>query len=313
MKSLISLLSVFTVLMAPQAFAASELAITIDDLPRHGPLPEGVTRTDLTHKMLDALKKHKVPEVYGFVNAAKISGKEDSEPKLIDDLKLWVKAGYPLGNHTFSHIDLNKATADEFNHEITENEAVLKKLNGKMNWHFLRYPYLREGDTLEKRNAVRAFLKKNHYQVAQVTVDFEDWSWNGPYVRCLKEKKLEDIAWLKQTYLQNAMDQMKRAKLLSQALFKHPIKHILLLHIGAMDAEMLDELLTAYEKIGVKFIGLSAASKDPVYQIDPEVVGKRGSELTYQVMQSRKLTLKDLGIPSYGDQYPEEKLEKICR
>ena len=105
---------------------------------------------------------------------------------------------------------------------------------------------------------------------------------------------------------------MQRGEQLSQALFKRPIKHVLLLHIGALDSEMLDELLTAYEKEGVKFIGLSDAVKDPVYAIDPAFAATRGSEITYQVMTSRKLTLSDLGMKKYED-YPEAKLEKLCQ
>ena len=42
-----------------------------------------------------------------------------------------------------------------------------------------RYPHLSEGDTSEKRRAVRQFLKSmpdgQNYRIAQVTVDFADW------------------------------------------------------------------------------------------------------------------------------------------
>lgn len=32
-----------------------------------------------------------------------------------------------------------------------------------------RYPYLAEGDTLEKRNTIRSYLFKNGYRIAEVT------------------------------------------------------------------------------------------------------------------------------------------------
>jgi hypothetical protein len=39
------------------------------------------------------------------------------------------------------------------------------------NWHWFRYPYLNEGDTLEKHREVRSWLKANHFQIAEVTID----------------------------------------------------------------------------------------------------------------------------------------------
>jgi peptidoglycan/xylan/chitin deacetylase (PgdA/CDA1 family) len=299
----------FSFLASPTFAAPLEVAITVDDLPRHGEIPNGSTRLQIAEKMLAALKAHHVPEVYGFINAKK----EKEVPEEREVLKLWVKAGYPLGNHTFSHPDLIKSSVNEFEEEIKKDEPELKTLSGKFDWHYFRYPFLREGDTIEKREAVREYLKNNHYKIAQVTIDFEDWSWNNPYARCADLHDQKSVAWLKATYLKNSTDQLERAGQLSQALFKKTIKHILLLHIGAFDAEMIDSLLTAYEKAGVKFIPLSEAVSDPVYELDPMIALKSGSEFTYQMMLSRHLKLSDLGMQSYGDLYPEKKLESICR
>jgi hypothetical protein len=73
---------------------------------------------------------------------------------------------------------------------------------------------------------------------------------------------------------------------------------------------MMDELLKTYKKMGVKFISLAEALKDPVYEIDPGVVGKWGSELQFQILKSKGLTLKDIGVE--GISYPEGELAKVC-
>lgn len=164
---------------------------------------------------------------------------------------------------------------------------------------------------LEKRNKIRSYLKASGYTIAQVTVDFEDWAWNNPYARCKEKNDLTSIAWLEKTYLQNADDILERAEKLSQALFKKDISHILLLHIGAFDAEILDRLLSNYEKKGVEFIPLSEAVKDDIYSIDPGVTGKWGSEFPYQVLKARHLSLKDVGMTPYTS-YPELELKTIC-
>jgi hypothetical protein len=53
-----------------------------------------------------------------------------------------------------------------------------------------------EGDTLEKRRAVRAYLKEHGYRVAQVSLDFEDYAWNDAYSRCSAKGDEAAISWL---------------------------------------------------------------------------------------------------------------------
>src|SRR5207302_1790079 len=44
------------------------IAIVVDDLPRHGPPIPGMSRKQVAQQMLGALIRHHVPQVYGFVN-----------------------------------------------------------------------------------------------------------------------------------------------------------------------------------------------------------------------------------------------------
>jgi len=71
------------------------------------------------------------------------------------------------------HLDLNKETAAEFEAEVLRNEPLLRNLMGKADWHWLRYPYLHEGDTVDKRRAVRTWLFTHGYKIAEVSMDFE--------------------------------------------------------------------------------------------------------------------------------------------
>jgi peptidoglycan/xylan/chitin deacetylase (PgdA/CDA1 family) len=70
-------------------------------------------------------------------------------------VQAWRGAGQPLGNHTWAHLDLNKESPEEFGAEVLRNEPLLENLMEKADWHWLRYPYLHEGDTVEKRRALR--------------------------------------------------------------------------------------------------------------------------------------------------------------
>src|SRR6202040_1675779 len=176
--------------------AAQKLAITMDDLPLNGMLPPGVTRTETTENVLAILKKRHVPPVYGFINAKKLEGNADGA----EALKLWA-AAEPVGNHTYSHMDLEQNPAEAFEREIEEDEPALELLQAKDNWHWLRYPYLHEGDTVEKRRAVRAYLKSRGYRIAQVTLDWEDYLWNTAYARCAAKNDTKSIEWLRSSYL----------------------------------------------------------------------------------------------------------------
>ncbi|MGC2479433.1 MAG: polysaccharide deacetylase family protein, partial [Candidatus Sulfotelmatobacter sp.] len=163
---------------------AQKLAITMDDLPANGMLPPGVTQAENTKNVLAILKKRHVPPVYGFINSKKLEGNADGAAAL----KLWA-AAEPVGNHTYSHMDLEQSPAEAFEREIEENEPVLELLAPNAgsgdDWHWFRYPYLHEGDTVEKRRAIRAYLKAHGYRIAQVTLDWEDYLWNTAYARCV--------------------------------------------------------------------------------------------------------------------------------
>lgn len=298
---------ILTGLTVTPSFAAVKVAITVDDLPTHGKLPPGVTREDVARKLVAAFKKHGVTEAYGFIN----SGKVKEEGASAETLKIWTEAGFPLGNHTYLHRSIEKVTVSEFKREIDRNEATLKELSGGRDWKWFRYPYLHEGSSMAKRNAIRAYLKKQGYRIAQVTIDFEDWSWNDPYARCAAKGDTKTIEWMKQTYLKNAEDHLARAQVLAKGLWKREIGHVLLLHVGAFDAEIMDDMLALYKSKGVEFVSLAEASRDKVYSIDPKVAAKWGSELTYQTMAARKLSLSDFGLERYLD-FPKDELAKAC-
>ena len=280
-----------------------EVAITVDDLPNHAPLPAGVTRVDVAKRMLAALADAKLAGVYGFINAGKLK----THPDEIEVLKLWREAGQPLGNHTYSHINFSDNPAPAFEENIDKNEPLLKQLMEGQDWRWFRYPYLHEGDTLEKRHAVRAYLKEHGYRIAQVTMDFEDYLWNGPYARCMDKKDEKSIAWLKDSYLKTAREYLTLDQEMSRQIFGRNIKHVLLMHIGAFGAVMLPDLVAQMKKDGFKFISLEEAESDPAYLSDPDSALVDGGTLLDQFFDSKKLK-----YPPHAEK-PREELAAICK
>jgi hypothetical protein len=135
---------------------AMEVALTFDDLPAHGPLPPGVSRIDIAISIIHALQSAHSPPVYGFVNGKRL----EEDPSTAQVLRLWRDAGFPLDNHTFSHMDLNANSLETFEKDLLANESTLRTFMPDGDWHWLRFPFLREGDTIEKHRAITAFLRE---------------------------------------------------------------------------------------------------------------------------------------------------------
>ncbi len=278
-------------------------AITFDDLPLNGDLPPGVTRVQVARETLAVLEARHVPAAYGFANAKKLEGNPDAA----EALKLWA-ATEPIGNHTYGHLDLNANPAEAFEREIDENEPALELLAAKDgNWHWLRYPFLHEGDTVEKRRAVRAYLRGHGYRVAQVTLDWEDYLWNSAYARCVAKNETQSIAWLKSSYLSIESSYLDLGRDLAKLVYGHDINHVLLLHLGAFSSAILPDALDLMQKKGFTFVTLEEAESDPVYEGDPDVGSKYGGTLLELWIEAKKIK-----FPVVMEK-PYKQLKEICK
>jgi peptidoglycan-N-acetylglucosamine deacetylase len=281
---------------------SQQVAFTFDDLPAHGDLPPGETRLEIGQSIVGTLHDQHMPPVYGFINAQKL----EKTPDDISVLKAWRAGGNPLGNHAYSHPSFNELTPEQFEADIAKNEPVLSKLMEGQDWHWFRYPFLWEGDTLEKRHAVRSYLQKNGYQIAQVSLDFEDYLWNAPYARCVAKKDNQSIEALRASYLATADQYITVYRELTHTLYGRDIPYVLLMHIGAFDAKMLPDLIDLFRRRGFTFTTLPEAMKDPVYREDPDMPLKYGGAFQEQVAAARHVK-----FPPNSKPYKE--LEATCR
>jgi peptidoglycan/xylan/chitin deacetylase (PgdA/CDA1 family) len=261
------------------------VALTFDDLPVHGTLPPGVRRPDIAKGILAALQAHKVPPTYGFVNA---KGLEEA-PDNVEVLRLWRAAGHPLANHTFSHMDLNANSPEAFEQDIVANEATLRTFMGGDGWRWLRFPYLRQGDTPEKWRAVASFLKERGYRVAHVTISFDDYAYNDPYARCLARPDPTAVDWMRASFLERAARYISASQESAKLAFGRDIPHVMLLHLGAFDVVMLPALLDLMEQRKIRFVTLEEAQGDAAYSFDPELPSASGSTFLDRMIATRRV------------------------
>ncbi|MBS0394311.1 MAG: polysaccharide deacetylase family protein, partial [Proteobacteria bacterium] len=268
---------------APAALRAEPVALTFDDLPLNGTLVPGTSEVDVARAAIAVLRRQHVPPVVGFVNGAKLEGR----PAAAAALRLWVDAGFAVGNHTYRHIDLSEVSAARFLEDAATNEPVLELLAGAAGTAWFRYPYLREGDTREKRDAVRAGLAARGYRIAQVTLDYEDYAWNSPYARCRAAGDAAALRWLRASYLETAAAYLDGARRAAQQAFGRPISHVLLLHLGAYSGEILPDLLALLRAKGYTLATLEEVARDPALASNPDWPSAGGGTLLEQWLEAR--------------------------
>ncbi len=273
---------------------AQQIAFTWDDLPAHSALPPGETRVEIGRKLIAAMKETHMPPVYGFVNGSFT----EHEPLSTPMLKEWHDAGLSLGNHTWSHMNLNTHSLAEWEADTLKNEALLKSYMGNEDWRWLRYPYLAEGDTPQKREDARKFLSEHGYKIAGVTMSFGDYMYNDPYARCVAKKDEASIAQLEASYLAAADATIDYTRAMSKALYGRDIPYVLLMHVGAMDARMLPRLLRLYRDKGFSFISLQEAEKDPFYKNDLDLSLPPAPDSLEEAMHARNLPLPKHPAPT---------------
>jgi len=289
-------LSLFSQTTAPQ------IAFTFDDLPAHSALPPGVTRMDVASKIIAALGNVQMPPVYGFVNGIRIQ----EQPADEGVLEAWRAAGNPLGNHGWSHLNLNQRSLEDAEADLTRNEPTLNKWMKEEDWHWFRYPFLAEGDTPSKRAAFRSFLQARGYKVAAVTMSFGDYMWNEPYARCEARQDAAAIASLENSYLHAADQSADYYRQLSQSLYGRDIPYVLLMHIGAFDAKMLPRLLSLYRSKGFEFVTLEQAERDEFYRHSTDLSSAATPDMLEGNMQERHLQLPPHPLP-------DVRFDALCR
>ncbi len=291
-------------LPAPRGLSAHPVVtLTFDDLPAAGSLPPGMDRTQILTKLADELKANRLEGTYGFVNAVDLTGDADAQ----NALHIWLDAGMNIGNHTWSHVLLTESTEEAFEQEIAKDEPALESFAQVRDWRWFRYPALLEGESIAKRRAVLSYLTAHHYRVARVTLDFQDDEWNDPYARCVAQNNAEAIQWLKQSYMDSAVEYIRAGREEQLVVFGHEIPNVLLLHATAFTTLMLPDLMTLLRREGFVFDGLADVESNPIYKRDPHAAFADDGTLTNLFMDAKHLKYPPV------KPIPEERLNSICQ
>ncbi len=250
-----------------------EVAVTFDDLP--APFGKLDTITNFTKRLLASVKANNVPTI-GFVNETKLyrRGEMDARVAL---LQMWLDAGFELGNHTYSHLNINDVPLDEYEEDIIRGETVTQMLLGEKNkkQKYLRHPFLHTGDTLEKKESLDRFLAARGYIVAPVTLDNSDYIFAFVYADAKARGDKETMKRVGDAYIPYMESIFDFFEKLSVETVGYEVKQTLLLHANELNADYFDKLVQMMKKRNYTFITLDEALKDKAYKL-PDVPEKKG-------------------------------------
>lgn len=276
--------------------AERSVAVTFDDLPATtaGVVSNDVASLDkLTRQLLSAVRKHRIPAV-AFVNEGGLfvegEGPRDVEART-GLLRMWLDAGIELGNHTYSHRDLNRLPLDQFQADVLRGETVTRALlkerarpdekargdQGRgeqgLRLRYFRHPFLHVGADLKVRRAFEEFLSTHGYTVAPVTVDNDEFVYAKVYADALRRGDTAASAKIGEDYLRYMEEVFTFFEDVSRRVTGREIAQILLLHANQLNADRFDALAEALKRRGYRFISVAQALEDPAYRLRDDFVG----------------------------------------
>ncbi len=156
-------------LALPGLAEGQSIALTFDDGPNMADAI-GLTAAERNSNILRQLAEAHLKSIL-FVTRV------DADSKRNDLIREWGSEGHRIGNHTATHPDFNKTSLADYEQELLTCDTALRDMPGFT--RRFRFPYLKEGNTVEKRDAFRAFLDANSYQTGSVSVDASDWYYRS--------------------------------------------------------------------------------------------------------------------------------------
>jgi peptidoglycan/xylan/chitin deacetylase (PgdA/CDA1 family) len=255
-------------------------------------------------QLLDNLKKHKLKAILFSAGANKTSTKGQYV------LRSWNNAGHLIANHTFSHANFNSKNTSlaDFKDELEKNDEIIKQYANY--YPYFRFPYLKEGDTKEKVDGFRLFLKQKGYNNGHVTIDASDWYVDSRLVKRLKENPKADISGLRNYYKSHLFNKALYYDSLAYQLTNRRINHVLLLHHNLAASLFLDDLIQHFKEKGWEVMDADKAYEDKIYKEEPKNVPAGESLIWALAKQSGKFE-KQLRYPAEDGEYEKPSMDKL--
>ncbi|MCU1265425.1 MAG: Polysaccharide deacetylase [Acidobacteria bacterium] len=280
----------------------SQLAITMDDFNWANAVR--LSADERNNAILGALRSHSIKAALFVIgrNADSETGK--------NLLKEWDTAGHVIGNHTYSHRNYNdpRMTTAAYADDVLRAEIILK---GYPRFRKLfRFPMLKEGNTAEKRDAFRSFLKQHGYRTGHVTIDNSDWIIDERLRIKLEKDPQAEVAPYRDFYLKHMWDRAVYYDELGRKVMGRNVKHTILMHFNLLNGLFLGDLMDMFRSKGWQLIDAEEAFTDPVFAAEPKIV-PAGESIIWSLAKATGKIDKDLRYPAEDGEYEKAEMDKL--
>lgn len=281
---------------------APQFAITMDDFHWHNAVK--LTAAERNHAILDTLHANSLKAAL-FVAGRNIDSDEGKQL-----LSLWDKAGHLIGNHTYSHRNYNAPATviEEYQQDILRAEALLKDFPRFKK--YFRFPLLKEGDTIAKRDAMREFFAKNGYRNGHVTIDNSDWAIDNRLTTRLKKDAAAAVKPYRDFYMEHMWARAEYYDALAQRVLGRPVKHTILVHFNLLNGLFLGDLIAMLKSKGWQPIDAEEAFADPVFSAAPKVL-PAGESIVWSLAKEKGTIPKSLRYPAEDGEYENARMNKL--
>jgi peptidoglycan/xylan/chitin deacetylase (PgdA/CDA1 family) len=263
------------VALAAGSARAEGVALTFDDLPQLALTNDAAYAKSLTDDLLAGLKRRHLPAI-GFVVGSKLDEPDRAAREAL--LEAWLKAGQPLGNHTYDHGSLNEMALGDYIADVQKDDDILRPLLAKRGLKpaWFRHPYLETGATAESKDGFEAWLKANGYRVAPVTLENTDWMFAYPYDEAVLKGDTAEARRIRLEYLDYTAKCLVWYRAAAKDLLGRRPDLVFLLHASRLNADSIDGLADLLRDNGLKVVSLDRAMRDPAYATpdDPDPQGE---------------------------------------
>lgn len=237
-----------------------------------------------------------------------VAGRSMDNEKGQQLLQKWNEDGHIIANHTYNHFNYNDTlmTCEKFAEDIQKCDSLI---SGYKNYkRIFRFPYLKGGNTIAKRDSINLYLQQNGYEQGWVTIDASDWYVNMRLMQRLKQNPDADITGFREYYINHIYERALYYDNLSVQINQRQIKHTVLLHFNLTSALFLNDLIEKFRNEGWIIDDYSEAIKDPIYSEKPVEMPAEQSLIWMQAIQKGGFELRH---PGEDSKYEKENMDKL--
>ena len=209
-------------------------------------------------KLIAALKQNSLPPTVDFLSGDALDQQVQED---------WLRSGNLIGTMTFAGLSVKKRSAQEFISALDKNEQALAPLWLKFQrkQKYFRYPALKLGLDEQRQREVRDYLKQNGYVEVPATINSRADYFSQPYCAALARGDVVCANFISATFKSLLLDKTTKARGAARKIVGRDVKQIWSIEASQLTCDLLGELLNWYKAMGVRFISLDEALRDPFY------------------------------------------------